>query len=134
MHRIILLLCNTHSQDSIFHLIWFKNAIIRLFWSYAIPSCLGYISHHIIERCNTIWTHWPYHSQPNSHMHYLHQRDVIPQWQIQISYESNHIHIYITFIRVMHIFWIILVFCNTFKPIEIISFYLFQQFNTLKTY
>jgi len=81
MHKIILLLCNTHAQDNIFHLIWFKNVIIRLFWSYAVPSCLGYISHYLIEQCNTLWTHWPYHIQPNSHMHYLHQHDVIPQGQ-----------------------------------------------------
>jgi hypothetical protein len=27
----------------------------------------------------------------------------------------------------MHIFWIVLVFCNSLRPIEIISFYLFQQ-------
>jgi hypothetical protein len=49
MQWIILLLCNTHAQDNIFHLILFKNAITRLFWSYEIPSCLGYISYHLIE-------------------------------------------------------------------------------------
>ncbi len=73
MHWIILLLCNIHAQDNIFHFIWFKNAIIRLFWFYAIPSCLGSISYHLIEQCNTLWTHWPNHTQPNSHMHYFHQ-------------------------------------------------------------
>jgi hypothetical protein len=46
MHWIILLLCNTHAQDNIFHLIWFKNAITQLSWTYAILSCLGYISYH----------------------------------------------------------------------------------------
>jgi hypothetical protein len=54
MHYIILLLCNIHAQDNIFHLILFKNAIIGLFWSYTIPSCLGYISSHLIEQCNTL--------------------------------------------------------------------------------
>jgi hypothetical protein len=49
IHWTLFLLCNTHAQDNIFHLIWFKNAIIRLFWSYAIPSCLGYILYHLIE-------------------------------------------------------------------------------------
>ncbi len=46
----------THAQNNIFHPIWFKNVIIGLFWSYAIPSCLGYISYYLIEQCNTlIW-------------------------------------------------------------------------------
>jgi hypothetical protein len=99
MHWIILLLCNTHAQDNMFHLIWFKNSIIRLFWSYAIPSCLGYISYHLIEQSNTLWTHWSYHIQANSHMHYLHEGDALPQGQ-NTSIISNHIHIYITLIRV----------------------------------
>jgi hypothetical protein len=57
MHWIILLLCNIHAQDNIFHFILYKNAIVGLFWSYAIPSCLGYISYHLIEQCNILWTH-----------------------------------------------------------------------------
>jgi len=101
-HWMILLKCNTHAQDNIFHHIWFKNAITKLFWSYAIPSCLGYISYHLSERCNTMWTHWPYHIQLSSHMHYLHQSDAIPQRQ-NTNIISNHIHIYITLIRVMPI-------------------------------
>jgi hypothetical protein len=52
MHYIILLLYNIDAQNNIFHLIWFKNAITRLFWSYAILSCLGYISYNLIEKCN----------------------------------------------------------------------------------
>jgi hypothetical protein len=56
MHWIILLLFNTQAQDNIFHLIWLKNAITRLFLFYTILSCLGYISYHLIEQCNTMWT------------------------------------------------------------------------------
>jgi hypothetical protein len=102
MHWIILLLCNIHAQDNIFHFILYKNAIVGLFWSYVIPSCLGYISYHLIEQCNILWTHWQYHIQPNSHMHYLHLGDAIPQGQ-NSNIMSNHTHIYNTLIEVMHI-------------------------------
>jgi hypothetical protein len=61
IHQIILLLCNTHAQDNIFHLILFENKIIILFWFCAIP--------------------------------YGHNDNII----------SNHIHIYITFMKIMHI-------------------------------
>jgi hypothetical protein len=93
-----------------FHLIWFKNAITRLFWSYAIPC--GHIDNIISNQfthallslgwCNTPRTKYKYHIQQYSHL--------------------------------MYILWMILVFHNTLRPIKIISFYLFQQCNTLKTY
>ncbi len=66
-------------------------------------------------------------------MHDLYQGHATPQGH-NINIISNHIHIYMTFMRIVHILWIILVFCNTFRPIEIISFYLIQKCNTLKTY
>jgi hypothetical protein len=72
MQWIILLLCNSHAQDNIFHLILFKNAITRLFWFYAIPSCLGYISYYLIEQLqypmDTLTISYP----TNLHMHYFH--------------------------------------------------------------
>jgi hypothetical protein len=79
MHWIIWLLCNIHAQDNIFHLIWFKNAIIKLFWFYAIPSCLGSISYHLIKQFNTLGHIDHIISNPNSHMPYFHQGDAIPQ-------------------------------------------------------
>jgi hypothetical protein len=128
--------------------------IILLFCSKQV-GLVVIISFHLFHLCNTLWTHWQFNIQPNSHMYaYIHYQcvhvnacmnswmqfmhallslgDVIPQGQ-NTNIISNHIHIYITLIMVMHILWIILVFHNTRRPIEIISFYLFQQCHTLKT-
>jgi len=87
-HWMILLKCNTHAQDNIFHHIWFKNAITKLFWSYAIPSCLGYISYHLSERCNTMWTHWPYHIQLSYTCITFIKVMQYPKDKIQISYPT----------------------------------------------
>jgi hypothetical protein len=72
MHCIILLLCNIHAQDNIFHLIWFLNAITRLFWSYAIPY--GHIDHIISNPIHTCITFIKLMQYPND--------------RIQISYRT----------------------------------------------
>jgi hypothetical protein len=88
MYWIFLLLCNIHVQDNIFHFIWFQNAIIGLFLSYAIPLCLGYISYHLIEYCNTLWTPWQYHIQ-SIHTCITFIRVIqCPKGKIQISYPT----------------------------------------------
>jgi hypothetical protein len=59
----------------------------------------------------------------NSHIHYLHWADVIPQGQ-NTNIISNHIHIYITLINAYPLDHFSV--SQYLKPIEIISFYLFQ--------
>jgi len=134
MHWIILFFCNTQVGlivtilSHLFHLcntLWThwqyniqptshmhyphqSNANALDYFVVMQNSCLGYISYHLIKQCNTLWTHWQYHIQQYSHLH--------------------------TFITIMHILYTILVFCNTLRPIEIISFYLIKKCNTLKKY
>jgi hypothetical protein len=49
MHWIILFFCNTQ------------------------VGLIVTILSHLFHLCNTLWTHWQYNIQPNSHMHYPHQ-------------------------------------------------------------
>jgi hypothetical protein len=115
--------CNIHAQNNIFHLIWFKIAITGLFWSYAIPSCLHYISYHLIEQCNTLRTHWQYHIWPIHTCITFIKMLQCPKDKTQISFPTIF-----TFTLPSSMFH------NTLRPIEIISFYIVQQCNTLKTY
>jgi len=83
MHYIILLLCNTHAQDNIFHLTWFKNAIILVLCNTLMPRLYFISSNWTIQylmdtliisyptqfthalpssrRCNTLRTKYKYH-------------------------------------------------------------------------